>query len=118
VTAPAVGSLSAEVEASGPYVEAVGIIPLQRFELFGKVGAMYATTETTFSTSGAVVLAPGVARSNKDSEVEFKLGVGGSFSITRNLAIRAEYERYFEVGTSNTGEGDIDLISIGIVFRF
>jgi len=118
VTAPAVGSISAEIEASGPYLEAVGIIPLQRFELFGTAGAMYATTEATVSTTGAVVLAPGAARSRKESEVEFKLGVGGSFSFTRNLAIRAEYERFFEVGTSETGEGDIDLISVGIVFRF
>jgi OmpA-OmpF porin, OOP family len=118
VTAPAVGSLSAEIEASGPYVQAVGILPLQRFELFATGGFMYATTETTLSTSGAVVLAPGIARTEKDSELEFKFGLGASFSFTRNLAIRAEYERFFDVGTSDTGEGDIDLLSVGIVFRF
>lgn len=118
VTAPATGSITAEIESSGPYVDAVGIIPLQQFALFGKVGAMLATTETTFSTTGAVVLAPGVARTREETEVEFKFGLGASFSFTRNLAIRAEYERFFDVGTSETGEGDIDLISIGIVFRF
>ena len=118
VTAPLAGSLSAEIEASGPYVQAVGILPLQRFELFATAGLMYATTETTFSTSGAVVLVPGVASTEKDSEVEFKFGLGASFSFTRNLAIRAEYERFFDVGTSDTGEGDIDLLSVGIVFRF
>ena len=118
VTAPAVGSFTAEIESSGPFIDAVGIIPLQQFALFGKLGAMYATTETTFSTTGAVILAPGVPRSSDDSELEFKFGLGASYSFTRNFAIRAEYERFFDVGTSDTGEGDIDLISIGIVFRF
>lgn len=118
VTAPAIGSFTAETEASGPFIDAVGIIPLQQFALFGKLGAMYATTETTFSTTGAVLLLPGVPRSSDDSELEFKFGLGASYSFTRNFAIRAEYERFFEVGTSDTGEGDIDLISIGIVFRF
>lgn len=118
VTVPASGSVTAEIEASGPYVDALGIIPLGQFALFGKVGAMYATTETRFSTTGAVVLAPGVARTTEDSEVEFKFGLGASFSFTQRFAIRAEYERFFDVGTSQTGEGDIDLMSVGIVLRF
>jgi OmpA-OmpF porin, OOP family len=116
--ASATGSGTGEIEASGPYVEAVGIIPLQRFALFGKAGVMYATTDTTLSTTGTFRLAPGVSSTSKESELEFKLGVGGSFSFTRNLAIRAEFERVFDVGTSETGESDIDLISVGIVFRF
>ncbi len=118
VTAPAVGSFTAEIESSGPYIDAVGIIPLQQFALFGKLGAMYAKTEATLSTTGAVILAPGIPRSVDDSELEFKFGLGASYSFTRNFAIRAEYERFFDVGSSDTAEGDIDLISIGIVFRF
>jgi len=62
VTAPAVGSLSAEIEASGFHFDAVGILPLQQFFLFGKLGLMYATTETSRSSTGAVVLAGPAAR--------------------------------------------------------
>jgi len=116
VTAPQVGSLSAEIEASGFHFDAVGILPLQQFFLFGKLGVMYATTETSRSSTGAVVLAG--PRSSKDSEVEFKAGVGAGFAFTRNLAIRAEFERVTDVGTIETGEGDIDLISIGLTWRF
>jgi OOP family OmpA-OmpF porin len=118
VTAPAVGSLSAEIESSGPYIDALGILPLQQFNLFAKLGAIYATTKTTLSRTGAVVFVPGANTTPEDSEVEFKFGLGASYWFTRNLAIRAEYERFFDVGSDETGEGDIDLISIGITFRF
>jgi opacity protein-like surface antigen len=64
------------------------------------------------------VLAPGVSRSQEASEVEFKFGIGASYSFTRNLALRAEFERFLDVGDSDTGEGDVDLISIGVTFRF
>jgi OOP family OmpA-OmpF porin len=116
VTAPAAGSVSAEVEASGLFVDAVGVLPLQRFMLFGKLGAMYTNTETTRSTTGAVALF-GPASSD-DSELEFKMGLGASYSFTKALSIRAEWERFFEVGTEQTGEGDVDLISVGLAFRF
>jgi OOP family OmpA-OmpF porin len=118
VTAPAVGSLSAEIESSGPYIDALGILPLQQFNLFAKLGAMYATTKTTLSRTGAVVFVPGANTTPEESEVEFKFGLGASYSFTRNLAIRAEYERFFDVGSDETGEGNVDLISIGITFRF
>jgi OmpA-OmpF porin, OOP family len=118
VTVPVVGSLTAEIESSGPYLEAVGILPLRQFTLFATAGVMYAKTEARFSTLGPVLLAPGVSRQNEDSEAEFKFGLGASFSFTKTLAVRAEYERFFDVGTEKTGEGDIDLVSVGIVFRF
>jgi OOP family OmpA-OmpF porin len=116
VTAPATGSLTAEFESRGPYVDVLGVLPLQQFNLFVKGGAMYATTKTSLSTTGAVVVIG--PRSAKESEIEFKFGFGASYSFTRNLAVRAEFERFFDVGTDETGEGDVDLISIGITFRF
>lgn len=118
VTAPAVGSLTAEIEASGFHLDALGILPLQQFAIFGKIGAMYAETKTTFSRTGAVVFAPGANPNREETEVEWKFGVGASYSFTRNLAIRAEFERVLDVGGEQTGEGDIDLLSIGITFRF
>jgi OOP family OmpA-OmpF porin len=118
VTAPAVGSLSAEVESSGFHLDALGILPLQQFSLFGKVGAMYATTESSFSTTGAVVLLPGENANPEESELEWKLGLGASYAFTRNLAVRAEWERVLKVGSSETGEGDMDLFSVGLTFRF
>ena len=117
-TAPVVGTFTAEIESSGVFIDAIGILPIQQFSLFGKAGLMYATTESSFSTTGGVALSPGVNRNPKESEVEFKLGLGASYAVTRSLAIRAEFERHFEVGTSETGEGDVDLISLGVTFRF
>jgi OOP family OmpA-OmpF porin len=116
VTAPVVGSAGFKVESSGFHFDAVGIIPIQRFFLFGKLGLMYATTKTSRSATGEVGLID--PSSSKDSEVEFKAGVGAGFAFTRNLAIRAEFERVTDVGTTETGEGDIDLISIGVTWRF
>ena len=44
------------------------------------------------------------------------------YNFTKSVGLRVEWERYFEVGSSNfnggTGEADVDLISAGVVFKF
>jgi OOP family OmpA-OmpF porin len=44
-------------------------------------------------------------------------GAGLSFPVWR-VGLRAEWQRYENVGTSNTGEDDIDMFSLGVTFRF
>lgn len=56
-----------------------------------------------------------------DTDVAWSVGFGGQYNFTPSLGLRAEWERYLEVGSSNfnggTGEADVDLISVGLVMK-
>jgi OmpA-OmpF porin, OOP family len=97
-------SATGEIWSAG--VAALGILPLggDRFALFGKAGIVY--TEQT-----AVGSAPGVpTRTETETGSELHWGVGAMFNFTRNLGLRAEWERL--------QDSDVDILSLGIQFRF
>lgn len=119
VTAPAVGSVTGNVKTNGWNVDVVGLLPLQNnFTLYGKVGAFFSTTKTSLSTSGAVVLAAGTDPNRKKSETNVKWGLGAEYDFSKTTALRAEWERFENVGDNRTGESDVDLLSVGLQFRF
>ena len=118
VTSPGIGSVKAETAVSGIFGQAVGILPLgERFSLFGTAGLFANEVKTTLSSSGGVVLVG--QRSASNSDVNLKLGVGAGFDFTPKFGMRVELERFFELGDDSVGgKSDVDLLSIGIVFRF
>jgi OmpA-OmpF porin, OOP family len=117
VTAPATGTASATVKSSGLHLDAVGILPVGNFDLFAKLGLIYTTTKADLSSTGAVVLT--ADRSAKKSEINPKIGLGAEYHFSRALGVRAEYEQAFAVGDENsTGEGDIQMLSVGLTLRF
>ncbi len=119
VTAPFGGTAKADIKSSGWGIDALGIFPLPRqWSLFGKLGGFYSTTKTTYTSTGAVTFAPGTNLNPERSEWNFKVGFGGQYDINRNFAVRAELETYFDIGNSQTGEGNITMLSISMVGRF
>lgn len=97
-------SATGEIWSAG--VAALGILPLggDRFGLFGKVGILYTEQEATGS-------APGVpTQTETETGSELHYGFGALFNFTRNLGVRAEWERL--------QDSDVDILSIGIQFRF
>jgi len=93
------------VDASGLNFSAVGTLPLgSNFALFGKIGFFVWESDASDLTGGLPF--SGTA---DGSDVSY--GIGASLNFTRNLGIRVEWERFKAVG-------DIDLLSIGVVFRF
>jgi len=104
------------VKSQGFHIDAVGILPLQNFALFAKLGGIYAETKTNLSSTGGVGVAGSPSR--KKSEFDFKWGIGASYAFTRNLAVRTEYEQINSIGDSSTGEGDVGMFSIGVTYRF
>jgi hypothetical protein len=119
VTAPFGGTAKADIKSSGWGIDALGIFPLPRqWSLFGKLGGFYSTTKTSYTATGAVGFAPGTNLNPERSEWNFKVGFGGQYDVNRNFAVRAELETYFDVGNSQTGEGNITMLSISMVGRF
>lgn len=114
-TVPA-GTLTGEASISGLNLDLVGIYPFtKKVSAFGRLGVHYAKVEDTFSNSGIV---PVPADSDpSESALNYKIGVGLQYDFTDALGMRAEVERY-RINDAVDNLGDIDLISLGVVYRF
>ena len=117
VTVPAAGTVSLAWKAKAWSLAAVGILPVtDQFEVFGKVGAHRWDLDASVAVAGGGGAAAGSA---DDSGSSWLYGVGASYSFTKNMAVRAEWERYGKVGDEdNTGRSDIDVWSLGIQYKF
>lgn len=113
-TIPA-GTLTGTIKLRGLNLDLVGMLPItQKFSVFGRVGMNYAQTRDTFTGTGAVnVLNP--SPSKRDTNPKYGLGL--QYAFTEALAMRAEVERY-RINDAVGNRGDIDLVSIGLIYRF
>jgi OOP family OmpA-OmpF porin len=118
VTAPGAATLNYDAKISGWNIDAVGIWPLaNQFAIFGRLGGLYSTLKTT-RTGTNVAIAP-ESVSPKKSELNLHWGLGASYDFSRTIAVRAEYEQAQKVGDqATTGEGDVRLMSLGVVVKF
>lgn len=114
ITVPA-GTLNGEMKVQGLNLDLVGTLPFtEKFSAFGRVGAIYAEAADTYSGTGAVsVLDP----NPKKQDTNYKFGLGLQYDFTQKLAMRVEAERY-RINDAVGNKGDIDLISVGLIFRF
>ena len=114
-TAPAAGTLNGRMKIQGLNLDAVGILPItERFSAFGRAGLNYADTKDSFSGSGAV----NVIRPNpSERETNAKVGLGLQYDFTKSIGMRLEAERY-RINDGVGNKGDVDLFSVGLVYRF
>jgi OOP family OmpA-OmpF porin len=109
---------SGDGDAYAIFADVVGHLPLMdnTLSLFGKAGFAYARTKLNASANVGGI---SVSEGESDHNYVPKLGVGFRYNITKQFGVRAEYEKYFNVGNSNTtGESDVDMWSIGATFHF
>ena len=113
-TVPA-GTLNGTLKARGAGLDLVGMVPFtERFSAFGRVGANYAEVKDTFTGSGFV----GVLRPRAEKrESNYKFGGGLQYAFTESLGMRLEAERY-RINDAVGNKGDVDLVSLGLVYRF
>jgi opacity protein-like surface antigen len=104
--------LSASVEAKAWDLVAVGRVPVaDRFSLFGKLGMYRADSDLSSNTA----LIP----ASSDDNTDVTYGLGAQYDFNKNLGVRAEWQQYKKVGSDSTGgEGDVDVMSVGVVYRF
>ena len=113
-TTATVGPASAELKGWLVPVYAVGILPLadDRVWLMAKGGGVY--WDLKASASG-----PGGSVSQSDNGFSLAYGVGAQYNFNPHLGVRAEFEVFHDVGNENTtGQGDIRMWSVGVVWRF
>lgn len=99
--------ISGDLKGSGAYLDLVGTLPIaEGWVLLGRFGAFNGKAKGTVSGLG----------STSDSGNDVKFGVGFEWHVSRQVAIRGEWERYrFEVFGD---QGDVDLWSAGVNVRF
>jgi OOP family OmpA-OmpF porin len=98
------GANNVTAEATAFELVAVGSLPLSNeFSVYGKIGMFRWDVDAT----GTGVF----AGSESDSGTDVTFGVGVQYDFTRQLGLRGEWQRY-------SADEDIDVISIGVVFRF
>ncbi len=109
------GTLDGQMKLRGFNLDLLGFIPFsEKFSAFGRVGANYAEAKDRFSGTGAVnVLSP--RADERDTNV--KLGAGVQYAFTDALAMRVETERY-RINDAVGNKGDVDLVSVGLLYRF
>ena len=103
------GGQTVEFKSSGIAVVAVGMLPVtNQVTLLGRLGFIDATVKAT---------APGA--SEKSTKVRTTFGIGASYSFTPQFAVRGDFDRYSKLGDdATTGESDVDMLSIGVVYKF
>jgi OOP family OmpA-OmpF porin len=101
---------SATFESTAFELVGVGSLPLaDRFSVYGKFGFYRADSELNFNL---VVLGSGSA---SETNTDITFGVGLRYDFTRNLGLRAEWQRYGDVGDGAT---DVDVMSVGLIWKF
>lgn len=102
VSVPALGVNKMSLDIDGFAVSGVGSLPVgDSAAVFGKLGIW------SWNADGKVV---GVSADDSGTDVMF--GVGGSYSFTDAISVRAEWERF------KADSDDADLLSVSGVFNF
>lgn len=103
-------------ETHGMTMQMVGTYALNpNFTLLARGGLNFLNTEVNGAIAGA-------SGNTGDTDVVWSAGLGAQYNFTKAVGLRLEWERYFETGSSvnngGTGEADIDLVSVGVVYKF
>jgi len=108
------GSDEAKVQALEASVVATWPVAA-RTALFGRFGGYYASVRETTSFAGSF----------SDNNADLTFGFGVRYHVTPKLAVRAEWQRYLDVGGRDValgaGTGDlssIDVFGVGVFWRF
>lgn len=115
------------LEIKGWNVAGIGILPIsESFALFGKLGMFKWDLDYKCKTaSGTATCGSPANRSASGTDLSY--GVGLSYTLTKQVGLRLEWERFKDVGDPNktrgtdngkTGQSDADLLSVGIQYKF
>ncbi len=95
----------------------VGTLPLaDRLSAYGKLG--FFRWNLTFAGQAAIPGFTPLFFSSTDTGTDLTFGLGLKYDVTKNIGTRLEWQRYRDIGTDTAGKTDVDLISLGVVFKF
>jgi hypothetical protein len=114
---PTDARLNVDTETAGIAVSALGIWPLSyRWEVYGRAGALFSGNDFR-AFYDDVEQSPRRAEFS-ENDVDLLAGIGTSLNFLEIYDLRLEFQRVFDAGDKTTGEGDVDLISLGVIVSF
>ena len=108
------GTGNVEFAANAIFLDAVAMLPVfENFSILGRIGAARWDLDAEVSAGGLPIA------SESEDGFGFSYGAGLQYMFGRNFGIRAEYQVFDSIGDEDTtGESDVHMYSIGIVFKF
>ena len=102
---------------SGMNLDAVGTLPIvpDKFLLLARVGVQSSKTSDLFNGTGAAATLANPSPSK--TRASYKYGVGAEFNFTRNIGVRAEWERY-RISDGISDKINVNLVSASMLYRF
>ena len=98
-TAPGLDTKANAVELVG-----IGALPLvDRFSVYGKLGIY----RGELKAAGA-----------KENNSDVTYGAGLQYDFTKTVGVRGEWQRYNKMGGGAIAKTDVDVLSVGVVYRF
>jgi opacity protein-like surface antigen len=84
--------------------------PRQTFGVYGRLGAYTGDLKATAPSTGAEI---------KHGSTNLLYGVGGQWNLSTKFGARLEWERFASMGGGGFNQtGDVDLISLGLLYKF
>ncbi len=109
-------TLNGSTKFQGVNLDLVGSVPIgEKFSLFGRFGGTYGESRNIFVETGPAI-ANVFHRHSRGGN--YKFGVGLQYNINESLAVRAEGERYRVDDFIGGQTGHVDLLSLGLIYRF
>ena len=99
---------TASVKGKGWEIDGLAAWPVfEHFSVFGKLGI-----------KRAVMKGDGTLSGGKETSYGPTYGVGVQFELSKNVALRGEWQAYPGVGGSSLPKGDVDTLSVGALWQF
>jgi len=104
-----------DFKADGWGLGIVGSLPLnEQWSIFGRIAAVDVDVDQTCTGVGCPA-----GSSGSSSDWTGNYGLGVQWDITKQFGLRGEFERFDKVGgIGTTGDYDVDVWSLGVVFKF
>lgn len=107
---------SADFEVKGFTAAAIGVLPInQMFDVHARLGVLFADTEITQTASISGARASDSFSANSQ---DFFYGLGAGLHLGPHWSFSLDWQQFKDVGDDEeTGEADIDSLSLGVIFR-
>ena len=106
------GNLASAFRSTGFGVDTIATLPVWRsFSFYGRLGA-YRGERNAFAAYSTSLLGENAGRTR------WRYGLGMRYDFTKALGIHAELERYSPLATPLASDGEADLFTVGVMWRF
>ncbi|WP_345972989.1 OmpA family protein [Sulfurimonas diazotrophicus] len=110
-----------KLSGQGINMDGLAHLPLlDALTVFARIGVLYAGMSKNYTYSGGILLVNGAPKDMHVTEwdVGYKLGAGVQYDFTPALGVRAEWEGYHLAEAGSRSDYDVNLYSLGVVYRF